>query len=94
MDAHALDSIPSLNPSPPGIVEVGARASRGRRWWPWGLACSVVLVALYVLFPRPTEGQAKTIGQSAAARSVPVVAAPARTGDMGVYLTGIGRPRR
>jgi multidrug efflux system membrane fusion protein len=64
-----------------------------RRWGPWMLVVGAGLVLLYVFFPRITQGQAKaqTPAQtSAAGRGVPVVTGRARTGDMAVYLTGLG----
>ena len=66
--------------------------TRIRRWWPWVVVCGVVVTAIYVFVPRATQGQTKAASQAqaTAARGVPVVAAPARRGDMGVYLTGIG----
>jgi multidrug efflux system membrane fusion protein len=69
-----------------------APAARRRRVWPWILGCTIVIAAGYAIFPRATEGETKTATASVppAGRSIPVVAAQARTGDMGVYLTGIG----
>jgi multidrug efflux system membrane fusion protein len=70
------------------------------RWWPWILALGLAGIGAYAFFPRATEGQAKTPAQTAEAgaaagagaggRGVPVVAATARTGSMGVYLAGLG----
>jgi multidrug efflux system membrane fusion protein len=59
------------------------------------LVVCVGIVALYLVFPWATQGQAKNPGPtsgpgSAPGRGVPVVVGTARTGNMDVYLTGLG----
>jgi multidrug efflux system membrane fusion protein len=69
-------------------AQSGERASR-----PWGwIALGVLVLALAVVWMRHSRSeQAASAGPaSAAPRAVPVVAAPARQGDMPVYLTGLG----
>jgi len=72
----------------------GARTSGGERTMrPWGwVVLGVVVLALGVTWLRRTRSDeaAATAAPNAAARAVPVVAAPARQGDMPVYLTGLG----
>jgi membrane fusion protein, multidrug efflux system len=63
---------------------------RARRVWPWLLVLVIAGAGAYVLFPRVTQGQSKTPIAAAASRGVPVVAVAARSGEMGVYLTGLG----
>jgi multidrug efflux system membrane fusion protein len=62
------------------------------RWLVGVVALALVAVGAYLFFAR--NGDAQSPGgkadKTAAARSVPVVAAPAKTGDIGVYLTGLG----
>jgi multidrug efflux system membrane fusion protein len=56
-------------------------------WLPiLGIAAGVA----YAFFPRITRGEAKAITSAAPARGVPVMAVEARSGEMGVYLTGLG----
>jgi membrane fusion protein, multidrug efflux system len=64
--------------------------ARGRRRWPWLLA--LVVLALVVVASRGLLGQAsKGKGERAGApRAVPVVGAAARSGDLGVYQSGLG----
>jgi membrane fusion protein, multidrug efflux system len=62
-----------------------------RRWWIWLLAASLVGLVAYSQLGKP----GKTAGGPAAAGaspppSVAVTAVEAKTGDIGVYLTGLG----
>jgi multidrug efflux system membrane fusion protein len=50
----------------------------------------MAVASAYLVSQRVTQGQAKTPPQAAGPRAVPVVAAHARSGNMGVYLTGLG----
>jgi multidrug efflux system membrane fusion protein len=77
----------------------GPRTVRRHRWWVWLLVVAALGLAVYLLIPGRSGGQAKSgsgsgsgkAGQGGAgAAPVPVVAAVARTGDIGVYLTGLG----
>jgi len=69
----------------------GAKALH-RRWWIWLAAAALLAVCIcaYLAEKRKTVSEAARKAQAAAARSVPVVAAPAKKGDIGVYLTGLG----
>jgi membrane fusion protein, multidrug efflux system len=63
------------------------------RWLVGVVAVALVAVGAYLFFARNGDAQSpggKADKTAAAARSVPVVAAPAKTGDIGVYLTGLG----
>ncbi|HKW94157.1 MAG TPA: MdtA/MuxA family multidrug efflux RND transporter periplasmic adaptor subunit [Methylomirabilota bacterium] len=63
-----------------------------RRFW---IVCLVLVCLLagggYFALNRPPRAQpTATKGSTAVARAVPVVTVAARTGDLGVYLTGLG----
>jgi membrane fusion protein, multidrug efflux system len=74
----------------------------GRRWWLWLLVAALVAVALYLLLHgRGKNGEDGAAGgksgkggaadaANAANRPVPILAAPAVTKDVGVYLNGLG----
>lgn len=66
--------------------------SRTRHWWIWLLLIALVVCGAYLystIEAKKTALAAKQVA-AAAARSVPVAAAQARKGDIGVYLTGLG----
>src|SRR5689334_16745037 len=80
----------------------GSGARFGRRYAMWLLAALVALVLIggggwyaYHLYSQPGAGQTqagagKKKGGSAAARVMPVVAEAAKTGDISIYLNGLG----
>ena len=67
------------------------RSAGLRRWWAALLAVCLVAVAAYVLVMKLGEAQSRAARAAAPPpRGVPVVAVPARQGDVGVYLNGLG----
>jgi membrane fusion protein, multidrug efflux system len=94
---YVSEAAPSFSPSVhPDLPAPAAAHAPRRRWWPWILVLFLAGIGAYVLFSRATLGQAKTPapvsegGGGGGARGVPVVAATARSGSMGVYLAGLG----
>ena len=62
-----------------------------KRWWIGLLVVCLLAVGLYFFLTR--GGKVQSLAkqrQDSAARSMPVVAAAAKRGDIGVYLTGLG----
>src|SRR5258705_5384127 len=79
------DPVAANQPTPP--------APR-RRWWVWVLGLVVLLAiafATWYWWLKPAETQAAAKGRADAAnRPLPVVAAPAKTGSIDVYLNALG----
>jgi multidrug efflux system membrane fusion protein len=76
---------PGISPGLPG-------KKPKRRWWVWLLALAVLGYGAYRVRKGLVAPQATTAAQGVNLRSlsVPVVAAKAQKGDIGVYYTGLG----
>jgi len=72
----------------------GESAFRRWRWWLAALVVLLAAIGIYALVNKPGAAEPRASkqgpGQNPAARSLPVVAAPVKTGDIGVYLNGLG----
>jgi multidrug efflux system membrane fusion protein len=81
-------------PAPATLVSVtGRKTSPSRRRWVWVAVVFLLAAGVYFLWPKITgtstsSTPAKGAGTGPAA--IPVVAARSRTGDIGVYFTGLG----
>src|SRR2546422_859214 len=81
--------------APPG-KDVRNRKIRSRRRWVWLTALLLLCAALYLIWPKKNAtksgGAAPTTGgrKGGGPLVTPVVAARARTGDLGVYFNGLG----
>jgi membrane fusion protein, multidrug efflux system len=75
---------PSSEPPPPALR---------RKRWPWVVLAAAAAVAIYLLVSSHSRTQANAAAakaKAAASAPVPVMAAAARTGEIPVYLTGLG----
>jgi multidrug efflux system membrane fusion protein len=62
-----------------------------KRWGIGLLAVCLLAIGAYVFFTKSGEAQPRPAkGSPGPARAVPVIAVAAKTGDIGVYLTGLG----
>lgn len=88
MNANSLEKNPSLEATLAGSLEEAPRGwVRWRAWWPLG---AVILLGIGYLVFRSMSGVAGKGSDSPAGRAVPVLAANAKQGDLGVTLTGLG----
>ncbi len=81
-------------PGPPADVAI-KRPPPARRRWVWAAVAIVLAVGVYFLWPKlmgtaTSATPAKGAGKGDGSAAVPVVAARSRTGDIGVYFTGLG----
>ena len=74
--------------SDPPVSDAPPRASQRPRW-PWVVGVAVLaLVAFLVSDPARRGRHEAAAARAQASRAVPVVAVPAKSGDMGVFLAG------
>jgi multidrug efflux system membrane fusion protein len=86
---------PEHDDTAPILRSAGEPEEPHRRRWPWILAVVVAVIVGFALLRgrRPaTEGKPDAKGGrgATAARPIPVVGTAVKTGDLGVYLTGLG----
>src|ERR1700722_177794 len=75
-------------PPQPRLALPPARSRR--RWWWRGAIALAILAALAVFLRIHDRDRGATADAGARTAQVPVVAGVARTGDIGVYFTGLG----
>ncbi len=88
------DTKPHLEPREPEVTSPALPGkSERRRRWPWVLGVGVVALLAVLFLTRSAhrqKSQAAAAKAKSAARMVPVAGSAARTGDLPVYLTGLG----
>lgn len=73
----------------PGRIEAAGRS----RKWPWLIGIGAAILLAILLSTRASQQkkeQAAAAKKEAASRAVPVSGVPAKTGDLGVYISGLG----
>jgi multidrug efflux system membrane fusion protein len=91
MAEHMLEQhSPPLQIAPP--PEAPTKPPPSSKWWIWILVLVVLVAGAYFLWAKMTAAKASEAAAKAKAApaAIPVVAAAARTGDIGVYYTGLG----
>jgi multidrug efflux system membrane fusion protein len=80
--------------SPPLLIaapEAATKPPPSSKWWIWIAVLVVLAAGVYFLWPRITGAKTTAASKTGAAPpAVPVVAAAARKGDIGVYYSGLG----
>jgi membrane fusion protein, multidrug efflux system len=89
MNSDRSETSTTVQEDAPRLLAGSAAADRRRRW-PWVVGLGVAVLAVYVLATRGASSGAAAGSSKGAARPVPIIAAAARTGDVGVYLNGLG----
>ncbi len=88
-DTHPVERRPGQLPR----FDLDDHESSKNYWWVWLLLFGLIAYGCYKLYDYENAKKEAIAGQKGSAtraRSIPVGAATARTGDMPVYLTGLG----
>jgi hypothetical protein len=88
----ATSNIPPDAIAAGGEVSISSRAGHRHRRWPWraGLAAAGMVAGLIVHGRTAGTPKGDRSAAGRASRPVPVLGAPAVTGDVGVFQTGLG----
>lgn len=87
-DMHTMDKHETEKNDIPERVHFAALF---RRWWILLAAVCVIIIGIYVFLIKPiVQSGAARKGANTQTRTVPVTAIPAKKGDIGVYVNGLG----
>jgi multidrug efflux system membrane fusion protein len=84
--------MPPASPARPA-PDVEVDRAPGRRRWPWVVGILAAVLVVYLATRGGSKDKAPrgaAAGKGGPARAIPVVGMAARTGDLGVYITGLG----
>ncbi len=87
------ETLPQPSDEAPKPPRASAEEEPRRRRWPWvaGIGVAVLLAVLLLMrASHKKQSEAQAAKAKAAQRAVPVAGTAARTGDLPVYLTGLG----
>ncbi|HEY3123187.1 MAG TPA: biotin/lipoyl-binding protein, partial [Thermoanaerobaculia bacterium] len=87
------ETLPQPSDEAPKPPRASAEEKPRRRRWPWvaGIGVAVLLAALLLMrASHKKQSEAQAAKAKAAQRAVPVAGTAARTGELPVYLTGLG----
>jgi multidrug efflux system membrane fusion protein len=87
------NNVPKSEKAPDGEKAPAGKTKPGRRRWPWVLVVLLLLgVGAYFLWSKISGAKSSAAAKAAAAGPppIPVVVTKSRTGDIGVYYTGLG----
>ncbi len=79
----------SSEPVNPGLHKYQPAPPSKSRWWIWVLVLIACVVAGALYYERQPAGESKAKAASLP-RAVPIAAAPAKKGDIGVYVEALG----
>jgi multidrug efflux system membrane fusion protein len=87
--SESVSVVNSSEPMNPGTHQYQPGPTSKSRWWIWILVLIACVVAGALYYERQPAGESKAKAASLP-RAVPIAAAPAKKGDIGVYVEALG----
>lgn len=87
--SETVSVVNSSEPVNPGMHKYQPAPPSKSRWWIWALVLIACVVAGALYYERQPAGESKAKAASLP-RAVPIAAAPAKKGDIGVYVEALG----